>query len=278
MPKLKLKFIIGLGVLSLVIASASFASTQIIIETNLRAVSTSYLRSTYKGPFKHPYQISAEAIQTVLHSIHYSNNQIIWSEGRPLFTNNIINKIAEPLSQQLKQSKRYQVINFKIKYESLRIEGETFVNGYGLHWKIKSVQSRSKGFRDSKAWDNSWKLVPQEGQHHWQSKDLLGSWVRELKWIFIPHKNLDSQLSLAEKRKIELGNTESHQFYETQFLEDLRNLKTLYKFGRLNRKQYYKNLDALITSSGWEELPFRDQGKLFQVINNENLLPERKRE
>ena len=277
MQKLKLIFIIGLGVFSLIITSASFASTQIIVETGLRAVSTSYLRSTYKGPFKHPYQISTEAIQTVLHSIHYSNNQIIWSEDRPLFSSIIINKIAEPLSLQLKQANRYQVVNFKIKYESLRIEGETFVNGYGLHWKIKSVQSRSKGFRDSKAWDNSWKLVPQEGQHNWQSKDLLGSWVRELKWVFIPHKNLDSQLSLAAKRKPELGTTDSNQFSETNFLKDLRNLKTLYKFGRLNRKQYYQNLDALITRSGWEELPFRDQGKLFQVINRENLLPESKK-
>lgn len=274
-----LKKLIYVGIIAGFLSTAipTIANADLSVKTELKEISVSSLKEVYKGPFKHPFKLRPTTAQSLLESIQYSKNFITWSKPVPLFSSVLAEKLSGPLTRKFSRANRQQLVNFKVGFKQLKIEGEAFVNKYGLNWKIKSVHTKSKGFRESRVWDDSWKLVPNKNQFHWKEKDLIGNNVKNLKWVVIPKKNLKTVLSVARRSVASSKNQNSNEFNSEKFLRDLRNLKSLYRSGTLSRKEYYENLDKVIKSSRWNRQPLQIQSKVFKIIDNENLLPEQKR-
>ena len=264
------------GFLSTVLPAFVFADTDIYVKTELKKISTSSLKEVYKGPFRHPLKLRPTTTQSLLESLQYSKNFITWSKPVPLFSSVLSEKLSRPLTREFARANRQQLVTFKINFKQLKIEGEAFVNKFGLNWKIKSIHTRSKGFRESKVWDDSWKLVPNNYQVYWKEKDLLGSRVKDLKWVLIPSKNL-KKILLTARKEASSKPQGGKGFDSEKFLGDLRSLKSLYKERILSRKDYYEKLDKVIKSSGWNGQPLQKQGKIFKIIEKENLLPKKKR-
>jgi hypothetical protein len=264
------------GFLGLAVPEMVFAEIPLSVETELKQLSTSNLKEVYKGPFRHPFKLRPQTTQSLLESIRYSKNFITWSKPMPLFSSVIAENMARPLLRGFAKANRKQLVTFKVNHQKFQIEGEAFVNKYGLNWKIKSFHTRSKGFRESKVWDDNWKLMLNKNQFYWKTKDLFGNNVKDVKWILIPSKKLKTVLSTA-RREASLTTQNAKTFNGEKFLADLRSLKGLYKSGTLSRKEYYERLDKVIKSSDWNEQPLQKQSQVFKLINKENLLPGQKR-
>jgi hypothetical protein len=263
------------GFLGVMVPVIVFAGIPLSVDTELKKLSTSNLKEVYKGPFRHPIKLRPETTQALLESLRYSKNFITWSKPKPLFSSVIAEKMARPLAREFAKANRRQLIIFKVRHQQFKIEGEAFVNKYGLNWKITSFHTRSKGFRESKVWDDNWKLIPNKNQFYWKDKDLFGNNVKDVKWILIPSKKLKTVLSSA-RREASLASQNVKTFNSEKFLIDLRSLKGFYKSGSLSRKEYYERLDKVIKSSGWNKQPLQKQSQIFKLINNENLLPGQK--
>jgi hypothetical protein len=264
------------GFIVVVVPAIVFAGIPLSVDTELKKLSTSSLKEVYKGPFRHPVKLKPETTQALLESLRYSKNFITWSKPLPLFSGVIAEKMARPLAREFARANRRQLITFKVRHQQFKIVGEAFVNKYGLNWKITSFHTRSKGFRDSKVWDDNWKLIPNKNQFYWKDRDLFGNSVKDTKWILIPSKNLKTVLS-SVRRATSLASQQPKIFNGKKFLEDLQSLKGLYKSGTLSRKEYYERLDKVIKSSGWNDQPLQKQSQIFNFINKESLLPRQKR-
>jgi hypothetical protein len=263
------------GFFCLVAPAMVFAEIPLSVETELKKLSISNLKEVYKGPFRHPFKLTPQTTQSLLESIRYSKNFITWSKPRSLFSSVIAEKMARPLAREFAKANRKQLVTFKIRHQQFEIKGEAFVNKYGLNWRIKSFHTQSKGFRESKVWDDNWKLILNKNQFYWKTKDLLGNSVKDFKWILIPSKKLKIVLSSA-RREASLASQNAKTFNGEKFLADLRSLKGLYKSETLSRKEYYERLDKVIQSSGWNKQSLQRQSQVFKLIKKESLLPKQK--
>ncbi len=185
-----------------------------------------------------------------MQSIYFSRSIIFWRKPRPLFSDIFAEKLALPISRALEKATPRQIVSFKVHHDFLKLEGEVFINTEGLNWKILNVSNLSESFRQTGIWDDNWKLIAKKGQHYFLYQDALGLETENLKWITISEKNLNLFVSRDPKKKSAKLETDQ-VFDENTFLENLRKIKSEYKFKTILQKEYYQKLQNIIDQSGW---------------------------
>lgn len=261
--------------LSLFLLTSHFSSTSAeeLFEVHLKKIQKNKLKIDYSGPFRHPFKFTKDEIQSLLQSIYFSRSIIFWRKPQPLFPDIFAEKLALPISRALEKADSRQVVFFKIHHDLLKLEGEAFINKEGLNWKILNVSNLSESFRQTGIWDDNWKLIAKKGQRYSRYKDALGLDTENFQWITISGKNIKLFISRNPKKKLAAPVT-NQAFEENIFLRNLRQIKSQYKSKTIGQKKYYQKLQKIIDQSGWNDLSISRQMKIFEIIDEEHLLPK----
>ncbi len=144
------------------------------------------LKESYWGPFQHPAQITLEEVSSLLRSVHYTRNQVVWGNPQRLFPISLVGKIAPIVQKGFAKASSRQAVKFKIRFTQFKADGEVFLNKKGFNIKVSYFSNRSQPLTDTGIWDQNWKLVLEKGQFYPRKPGLLGQNDIDRKWIIIP--------------------------------------------------------------------------------------------
>jgi hypothetical protein len=144
------------------------------------------LKEFYWGPFQHPAKMTLQEASSLLESIHYIRNQVVWGKPQRLFPKSLVGKIAPIIQKGFSRASSRQAVKFKIRFTQFKADGEVFLNKKGFNIKVSYFSNKSQPLTDTGIWDQNWKLVLKKGQFFPRKPGLLGQNDIDRKWIIIP--------------------------------------------------------------------------------------------
>lgn len=168
------------------VASACSSAPEKKVFAEFVTLDKSRLKESYWGPFRHPAQISLEETSSILSSVYYKKNQVVWGKPQRLFPKSLIKKIAPIIQKGFSRASSRQAVKFKIRFTQFKADGEAFLNKKGFNIKVSYFSNRSQPLTDTGIWDQNWKLVLKKGQYYPKKRGLLGQADIDRKWIIIP--------------------------------------------------------------------------------------------
>ena len=127
-----------------------------------------------------------EEVSTLLSSVHYKRNQVVWGKPQRLFPKSLVSKIAPKIQKGLARASARQAVKFKIRFTYFKADGEAFLNKKGFNIKVSYFSNKSQPLADTGIWDQNWKLALKKGQLYPKKRGLLGQADIDRKWIIIP--------------------------------------------------------------------------------------------
>lgn len=135
----------------------------------------------------HPSNIDLSTVQQTMKSLRYLELTAFGKE-RNVFQRKNFKELSRLIAKALNKARPDQIISFEVNSSRGATEGETFIEGSFIHWRLQKIRGQkfTESFSRSKqipvGQGSSWKLIPRKNQGYFSQERLVANVVYE-NWI-----------------------------------------------------------------------------------------------